>query len=184
MSCRQASLAHCRLLNHLISSALEAALKPRTLPSGPTGCKNLSGLYSLHGGATFHQAEEEWSQGASKPCQYQSAFPGKVSTHQAQMVSTPDLLSSCYSFSPYLALLSDAHENFPREHPHNSQAPPPPWITDPIYFPFPFPRRLQTPCWGLAASSAVYSLSLLHSLGLQGPFPDWEPGTHRHNIPH
>lgn len=41
---RQASLAHCRLLHHLISSAQEAAWKPRTFPSGPAGCKNLAGL--------------------------------------------------------------------------------------------------------------------------------------------
>lgn len=179
---RQASLAQCRLLNHLISCAQEAVPKPRTLSSGPTGFKNLPGLYSLHGGATFHQAEEKWSQSASKPCQYQSAPLGKISTHQAQMISSQDLLLSSYSFNPYLALLSDVHKNFPREHPHNSRAPPPPWITDPIYFPF--PQWLQTAWWGLGASSAAYSLSLLHSLGLQGPLPDWEPRTHRQNIPH
>lgn len=180
---RQASLAHCRLLSHLINCAQEAAPKLRTLPSGPTGCKNLAGLYSVRGGATFHQAEEKWSQGASKPCQYQSASLGKVSTPQAQMVSSPDILSSSYySFNAYLALLSDVPKKFPREHLLNSQVPSPPWITDPIYFPCPFPWWLQTLCWGLGASTAACSLSLLHSLGLQGPLLAWEPRTHRHVI--
>lgn len=71
--CRQASLAHFSLLHHLISYAQKAVPKLKTLPSGPMGCKYLARLYSLHGGARFLQAEEKWSKGASKLCQYQSA---------------------------------------------------------------------------------------------------------------
>lgn len=82
------ALAHCRLLHHLISSAQEAARKPRTLPSGPTGYKNLAGLYRFHG-EMFCEAREKWSRGASHPCQYQSSSLGKVSKDQTQMVSSP-----------------------------------------------------------------------------------------------
>lgn len=120
---RQASLTHCRLLYHLISSTQAVALKPKTFPQVQLGATTCLDFTVSMEEVDFTKLKRHGPRVLPSLASTRASL-GKVSIQQAQMVFSPDLLSfSYYSFNSYLTLLSDAPKNFPREHPHNSQVP-------------------------------------------------------------